>query len=128
MPGETARRRIDALAGIRPISAEPPALRGYIDLIGSTSISGWAQNPAHPEAPVCLDVFAGGRLIGQVLANRYREDLERAGLGSGRHGFVFTTTAGLVFAPHSVEVRRSLDGTALERFHGPARLFRQASR
>ena len=52
-------------------------------------IAGWAQNPDHPEAPVCLEIYAGGRLIGQVLANRYREDLERAGLGSGCHGFEF---------------------------------------
>ena len=55
------------------------------------------------------------QLIGQVLANRYREDLEQAGIGSGRHGFVFKPPAGLVFAPEEIEVRRSLDGAALER-------------
>lgn len=60
-----------------------------------------------------LTFFAGGHLIGHVLANRYREDLERAGLGSGRHGFVFSPPPGLAFAPNAVEVRRSLDGTLL---------------
>jgi hypothetical protein len=49
-----------------------------------------------------------------VLANRYREDLEQAKLGSGCHGFAFTPPAGLAFAPDSVEVRRSLDGAALD--------------
>lgn len=29
-----------------------------------------------PEAPVCLDIFAHGKLIGQVLANSYRNDLK----------------------------------------------------
>ena len=53
----------------------------------------------HPEAPVCLDIYAGGRLIGQTLANRYREDLMRAGLGSGRHSFEFTPPAGLASPP-----------------------------
>jgi hypothetical protein len=42
-----------------------------------------------------------------------REDLERAGLGSGRHSFEFTPPAGLAFAADAVEVRRSLDGAAL---------------
>ena len=62
---------------------------------------------------MCLDIYAGGRLIGQTLANRYREDLRQAGLGSGRHGFEFSPPAGLTFAPDAVEVRRSFDGAAL---------------
>ena len=73
-----------------------------------------AQNADHPEPPVCLDIYAGGRLIAQVLANRYREDLDRAGIGSGHHSFEFMAPAGLAFAPGALEVRRSLDGGALE--------------
>ena len=46
-----------------------------VDRLTLHIIEGWAQNAEHPEAPVCLDIFAGGELIGQVLANRYREDL-----------------------------------------------------
>jgi type VI protein secretion system component Hcp len=109
---EKARRHIEARAGLRPASGDNAvALRGYVDQVGSRSISGWAQNPDHPEAAVCLDIYAGGRLIGQTLANRYRDDLQQAGLGSGRHGF--TPPAGLTFAPDAVEVRRSFDGAAL---------------
>ncbi len=55
-----SRRRRDRALG---------ALRGYVDLVSATCIAGWAQNVDHPEAPVCLDIYAGGRLIGQVLAN-----------------------------------------------------------
>ncbi|HTP93975.1 MAG TPA: hypothetical protein VMJ52_19680, partial [Xanthobacteraceae bacterium] len=51
---------------------------------------------------------------GRTLANRYRRDLELAGLGSGRHAFEFALPAGLVVTPASVEVRRSLDGAALK--------------
>ena len=112
---ETARRHIDARAGLRGQAETPPVdpLRGFVDIIGADGISGWAQNTDHPEAAVCLDVLADGRLIGQVLANRYRDDLQRAGLGSGRHGFEFTPRPGSAFAPATVEVRRSLDGAAL---------------
>jgi type VI protein secretion system component Hcp len=111
---EKARRHIEARAGLRAVANDnADALRGYVDQISSRRIGGWAQNPDHPEAPVCLDVYADGRLIGQTLANRYREDLQQAGLGSGRHSFEFTPPAGLTFAPDAVEVRRSFDGAML---------------
>ena len=67
----------------------------------------------HPEAPVCLDILAGGTLVGRALANRYREDLKRAGLGSGWHGFAIQLPSGLASAPNIIEVRRSLDQAAL---------------
>ena len=108
-----ARRRIALRAGLRAGVAGAGELRGFVDHAGSKRIQGWAQNVDHPEAPVCLDIYAGGRLIGQALANRYREDLKRAGLGSGCHSFEFIPPAGSCFAPDAVEVRRSLDGVAL---------------
>jgi len=89
-------------------------LRGQVDLVSPRVISGWAQNPQNPEAPVCLDIYAGDRLIGQVLANRHRPDLAVAGLGSGRHGFSFTAPAGSAFAPHAMQVCRSVDGAILD--------------
>ncbi len=89
------------------------ALDGQIDLASATRIAGWAQNSEQPEAPVCLDILVDGQLIGQVLANEYREDLEQAGLGSGCHGFTFTPPANIAFAPDAVEVRRSLDAAPL---------------
>ncbi len=100
--------------GVAEQTAESAQLRGFIDRITPQVIEGWAQNVEHPGAPVCLDILAGGRLIGQVLANRYRGDLERGGIGNGRHSFAFAPPDGLVFAPDVVEVRRSLDGSALE--------------
>ena len=109
---EAVRQRIDARAGLR-IVAEAPTLRGYVDAISLSGIAGWAQIVAYPEAPVCLDIYAGGNLIGRTLANRYRKDLEQAGLGSGCHSFAFAPPAGLIFAPDVVEVRRSLDGASL---------------
>jgi hypothetical protein len=111
---EAARRQIEARVGLQgPCGGAALALRGYIDVVGPRSIDGWAQNPEHPEAPVCLDIYAGGRLIGQTLANRYRADLQRAGLGSGWHSFKFALPAGPELTSHAVEVRRSLDGAIL---------------
>ena len=95
-----------------PVDKRVGQLRGHVNRVSNNRIAGWAQNADHPEAPVCLDVYAGGQLIGQVLANGYREDLARAGVGSGCHGFDFSPPDGLTF--DAVHVRRSLDGVALE--------------
>ena len=100
-------------AGLCAAPAPAGELRGFVDHVEAKRIMGWAQSADHPEAPVCLDIYAGGRLIGQVLANRYREDLKRTGLGSGCHGFDFALPAGLQAAPEAIEVRRSLDGAVL---------------
>jgi hypothetical protein len=114
---EAIRRRLALRAGLRAeesaVSAGP--LRGYVDRITPHVVEGWAQNTDHPEAPVCLDIHAGGRLIGQVLDNLCREDLEHAGIGGGWHGSRFDMPAGIVAAPHAVVVQRSLDGQALPR-------------
>jgi Hint domain len=113
---DAARRQIALRAGLLRAADSPHIgpLQGFVDYVGSHRIVGWAQNPKIPEAPVCLDIFVGGELAGQTLANVYRMDLERAGFGSGRHGFEFTPSAGLGFSPAAIEVRRSFDGTVVE--------------
>jgi hypothetical protein len=112
---ERARAAIAGRAGL-PMAAEAMALgvlRGQIEEIGRRRIGGWAQDWAHPEVPVCLDILAGGELIAQVIANCDRADLAAAGPGGGRHGFAFVPPKGLAFTPRSIQVRRSLDGASL---------------
>ena len=113
---EAIRRRLARRAGLvsEETSTLAGQLRGFIDRITPHVLEGWAQNVDHPEAPVCLDIFAGDRLIGQILADCYREDLKQAGIGSGHHGFEFVLPAELLFAPKDIDVRRSVDGAALE--------------
>ena len=98
---ETVRQRIALRAGLVASDAAPPIgnLRGFVDRITGECVAGWAQNLDHPEAPVCLDVVAGGLLLGQVLANGYREDLEQAGMGSGCHSFEFLCRRNLLLLP-----------------------------
>jgi hypothetical protein len=112
---EVARQRIEHRAGLRPANRrnEQLTLRGHVDFVGPELIEGWAQNEEHPEAPVCLDIFVRDRMIGQTLANRYREDLERAGLGSGRHSFRFVPPKGADTSIDVIQIRRSLDGVTI---------------
>ena len=109
---EAIRKALALRAGIRgALNAGVGPLRGNVDTVSSRLVEGWVQNSDAPEAPVCLDVFAGGKLIGQTLANRYRRDLEQAGLGSGYHSFSFTPPEEVLLG--EIAVRRSIDGVTL---------------
>jgi hypothetical protein len=110
---EAVRRKLAEHAGLLSDSRDADTLRGNIDVVSPRLIEGWAQSANYPEAPVCLNIYADGKLIGQTLANRYRGDLEAAGLGSGHHSFSFAVPDGPILWPAEIEVRRSLDGTAL---------------
>lgn len=50
-------------------------LKGNVDLASLRKIEGWAQETRLPEIPVSLTVRADGIFIGQLRADRFREDL-----------------------------------------------------
>lgn len=58
---------------------------GHIDTIDDEHIAGWAWDP-ESEQPVTLTLRKGTNTQ-QVLANRYRADLDKLGIGIGLHGF-----------------------------------------
>jgi len=99
------------------------ALLGWVDAAGPEVVRGWALDVAEPERPVVLDVLAGGRRVGRVLANAYRGDVRAAGIGGGCHGFEMRLLAG-VRGP--VEVRRAVDGAVLGRAEGHVRRCQRA--
>ena len=104
------KRDIDRLAGLA-VPGQGEALDGRVDALDKLVLTGWAQNPDKPEAPVCLDVFVDGVAVARTVANLFRPDLLAAGLGSGCHSFS-------VRLPRSaklgrIEVRRLSDGAAV---------------
>jgi uncharacterized repeat protein (TIGR03803 family) len=107
---ERLRAVVDGYAGLDRTAPTAPRLKGHVDRAADGLVEGWAQAEGLPEAPVCLDVLVDGVVAATVLANRHRSDLERAGLGSGRHAF--SVALDLPFGAR-VEVRRSLDGARL---------------
>ena len=89
-------------------------LRGNIELVDLREVVGWAQDDAQPDAPVSLLITDNDQLIGRILANRYRRDLEEAGIGSGRHGFELKFEKGLApLEKHVLRVCREHDGINL---------------
>jgi glycosyltransferase involved in cell wall biosynthesis len=88
--------------------------RGQLDRVDREHIEGWAQDTDEPDRPVRLRFLDNGTPIGELLADTYREDLEAASIGDGRHSFLFEVPGGLEpQRRHLVEVLRADDGRAL---------------
>ncbi|MDP4025237.1 Hint domain-containing protein [Methylobacterium sp. NEAU 140] len=119
---EAIRRRLAIRAGLPVARARVfGALRGAVEACDGRRVTGWAQDAAHPDGPVCLDVVVDGATVALVYADGYRADLEAAGIGDGCHGFALDLPEALDGrAPHTVELRRSADATSLGILHLPA--------
>jgi hypothetical protein len=113
---ERIRQAIAARAGV-PEADDASAcgpLEGNLDDASHTLINGWAFDPSRPGVPVWLEVLVDDGVVGRVLANQHRPDLEHDGRGSGHHGFALWLQHGLSpLTPHVVRVRRVGDGAEL---------------
>lgn len=82
-------------------------LRGYVDIINSTRISGWALEDADFRRPVNVDVFVNGIKFASPRADILREDLQRE-VGYGHHAFAFEFNPPLpLIRDHHVVIRYS---------------------
>jgi glycosyltransferase involved in cell wall biosynthesis len=112
---EGIRRRLVARSEILGLSRPQNGIfRGNLDTVDASNIRGWAQLPDQPDAAMCLDVLDNGILICEVIASRYRGDLEKAGIGNGRHAFSVDLPEPLdPLVSHEIAVRRRSDGKNL---------------
>jgi hypothetical protein len=114
---ETTHRRLTARAErLRPDGTAGQAIvqHGYLDRATHGVVAGWAFAGAG-EGPVRLAILVNGAVVGQTVADRYRADLEAAGIGKGCHAFSFALPQGL--SPdidHRIEVRREDDWSVLK--------------
>ena len=70
-------------------------------------ITGWASDTASPDKPTRLRILVDDAVLGQIVADMYRADLQTAGIGEGRHAFEFTVPGGLSrLTRHVVRVQR----------------------
>lgn len=84
-------------------------LRGSIDTVHNGCCQGWALD-TKSASPVDVELFVDGRLVGRARADAHRDDLEREGLGDGRHGFAIEMPAALRDGRHHHMEVRSRDG------------------
>jgi hypothetical protein len=109
---EAIRCRLAARAGALPTCAVVPGeLAGHVERFEGGVLEGWVMDRADPTSPVELEVLVGGEIALTVLANRYRTDLDGAGLAGGRCGFTVELPA--VTPLEQIEVRRAADACPL---------------
>jgi hypothetical protein len=109
---EAIRRRLAERAGALPTCAVVPGeLAGHVERFAGGLLEGWVMDRADPTSPVELEVLVGGEVALTVLANRYRTDLDAAGLAGGRCGFTVELPA--VTPLDQIEVRRATDACLL---------------
>jgi hypothetical protein len=114
---DAVRRRLSGRAarlGPDGTTSEASPLRGHLDRVTRDRISGWAFNPADPDARVDLTILSNGAPIGRVTANHHRPDLVAAGIGDGGHAFQFHLPLGFTEDRiHEIEVYRTADWSPL---------------
>jgi len=104
------RRRLAAIAGIGTRAAAGPMV-GNLERIENGVLHGWIIDAAGAEA-VEAEVLVDGEVVGRIVANRYRADLDQAGLAGGRGGFTMALPAA-VESLSQVSLRRVVDGQVL---------------
>jgi hypothetical protein len=87
-------------------------LRGSIDTVHNGCCQGWAFD-AKSASPIDVELFVDGQLAGRALADLHRGDLEREGLGDGRHGFSIEIPSDLRDGRHHRVEARSHDGRVI---------------
>jgi O-antigen biosynthesis protein len=87
---------------------------GVLEVATAQQITGWAWDPDSPDESIAVEVMDGDSVLAVVMADTYRADVEKAGLGNGRHGFSFAFGP-TIFpnARHTIRVRRAKDGVDL---------------
>jgi hypothetical protein len=108
---EALRQHLDAGA-VAP-SSPAGSLRGHLERAtagpAGWRLEGWACDERAGDALLRLLLRHAGAVRGVVIANRWRADLERAGLRGGRCGFVAHTA----LPPEKIALVRAEDGAAL---------------
>ncbi|WP_420340725.1 glycosyltransferase [Roseibium sp.] len=64
-------------------------IRGKIEAINGDTLSGWIWEPDRLGDASHLAIYLDERKIGIATANKYREDLEKQNIGTGRHAFEY---------------------------------------
>ena len=88
-------------------------LRGHVDRVTSSGVSGWAADDEQPDRIIDISIFVDDAKIAQIACRNPRSDLAETGkYGSGAHGFSFDLTQALRDGnPGKVSVRFSETGT-----------------
>ena len=93
--------------------SNPPAYEGYVDVLNCDAIIAWGWDANRPNEPVKLDIYDGKVLIASINADNFRQDLQTAGKGNGKH-YVFWPTPVQLKDGRKHEIAVKFGGTSLD--------------
>jgi GT2 family glycosyltransferase len=82
------------------------------------TVRGWAFDPESPNEPVSVELKLDGQPFETIVANSFRDDLEKAGMGDGRHSFSLPLPAAFLDGKMHV-VDAHIAGTEVALDHSP---------
>ena len=62
---------------------------GHVGRLNNGRLAGWAKARNADEMRVSVELELDGKVVQQTIADTFRPDVQRAGYGDGRYGFVF---------------------------------------
>ena len=97
----------------RPAAAAPAAVRCHFDGVIDGLAHGWVHDPAQPGKAFMVEVLHEGEVVARGMADLYRDDLARNGIGDGCHHFKLNLSYTLFDGqPHALSVRVAELGAA----------------
>lgn len=85
----------DAVATPVDLAADDARIYGVVEGIRRDRVIGWAVDRKDPGASVEIEVLVDGEVVQTGRAERYRKDLEKGGIGTGRYGFSLPFDGGI---------------------------------
>ena len=87
---------------------------GNLDHVANGQLHGWARSLEDSDRNLAVAIFHKNQRLGTVVANQFREDLRRSGIGNGRgvYGFTFPVPAH-IRALRKYSLRASVNGIEL---------------
>jgi hypothetical protein len=95
-------------------AAPVAAFEGRLELVSETQVGGWACDARDVDKILKVELWSDDRPVAATMANVRRDDLRKAGVGDGAHGFVFE----LRVPPGNLDVRISGTTHILKRSDG----------
>jgi O-antigen biosynthesis protein len=87
-------------------------VNGFIDNVNERQVAGWAFDVGNPQDPLVVELMVDNEMHGYAIADRQRNDLKKAAIGTGSYGFAFPMPLSVLDnEEHTIAVR--VAGTAI---------------
>jgi len=109
-----AADRVMKLTRLSSGTRDEPLIKGAFDGLVGNQLCGWAYDANHPERRLSVELIIDGQLRVECTADKFREDLQNAGLGDGHHAFALELPLEMGAGHHDFLVREAQTSVILD--------------